>query len=49
MTVSKVYKIIGSDNLEGVTGSHLVELSVLAPSGQDAVGAARNISILRLS
>jgi len=40
VTVSKVYKIIGSavDNLEPVTGSHLVELSVLAPSGQDAVG-----------
>ena len=38
VTVSKVYKIIGADNLEGVTGSHLVELSVLAPSGQDAVG-----------
>ena len=25
------------DNLEGVTSSHLVELSVLAPSGNDAV------------
>ena len=40
VTVSKVYKIVGAamDNLEPVTGSHLVELSVLAPSGQDAVG-----------
>jgi len=40
VTVSKVYKTVGSsiENPEAVTGSHLVELSVLAPSGQDAVG-----------
>ena len=39
MTVSKVFKIgAAMDNLEPVTGSHLVELSVLAPSGNDAVG-----------
>lgn len=41
VTVSKVYKAGlggGPDNLEPQTGSHLVELSVLAPSGNDAVG-----------
>ena len=27
----------GGDNLDPVTSSHLVELSVLAPSGNDAV------------
>ena len=27
----------GADNLDPVTSSHLVELSVLAPSGNDAV------------
>ena len=41
VTVSKIYKLGSSgantDNLEGLTGSHLVELSVLAPSGNDAV------------
>jgi len=42
VTVSRVYKISNNppsmDNLEPVTGSWLVELSVLAPSGNDAVG-----------
>eukprot|EP00092_Neocalanus_flemingeri_P005075 GFUD01005458.1.p1 GENE.GFUD01005458.1~~GFUD01005458.1.p1 ORF type:complete len:214 (-),score=64.69 GFUD01005458.1:132-773(-) len=39
VTVSKVFKIGAAlDSLEPVTGSHLVELSVLAPSGNDAVG-----------
>lgn len=40
MTVNKIYKLGGSvsgDNLEPMSGSHLVELSVLAPSGNDAV------------
>ena len=41
VTVSKIFKVGSSgsnmDNLEGVTSSHLVELSVLAPSGNDAV------------
>ena len=41
MTVSKIFKLGGNgtnmDNLEGLTSSHLVELSVLAPSGNDAV------------
>ena len=39
--MSKIFKVGSSgsnmDNLEGVTSSHLVELSVLAPSGNDAV------------
>jgi len=41
VSVSKVFKIGGPggvmDNLEPMSGSHLVELSVLAPSGNDAV------------
>ena len=38
VTVSKIFKVGSNlDNLEGVTASHLVELSVLAPSGNDAV------------
>ena len=41
MSVSKVFKIGGPggvmDNLEPMSSSHLVELSVLAPSGNDAV------------
>jgi len=41
VTVSKVFKIGGPgsnvDNLDPVSQSHLVELSVLAPSGNDAV------------
>jgi len=36
VTVTKISKMM--DNLEPVTASHLVELSVLAPSGNDAVG-----------
>ena len=36
VTVTKISKMM--DNLEPLTASHLVELSVLAPSGNDAVG-----------
>jgi len=41
VTVNKIFKPGGPggplDNLEPITSSHLVELSVLAPSGNDAV------------
>ena len=38
VTVSKIFKLgANMENLEGLTSSHLVELSVLAPSGNDAV------------
>jgi len=39
VTVSKMFKIGSSlEQLEPISNSHLVELSVLAPSGNDAVG-----------
>ncbi|KAL5006203.1 hypothetical protein ScPMuIL_015009 [Solemya velum] len=41
VTVSKIYKILqhdNLDNLEQLTMSHLVELSVVAPVGQEQIG-----------
>ena len=42
ITVSKIFKMLqqgntASDNLESIVPSYLVELSVLAMSGQDAI------------
>lgn len=41
ITVSKIFKIVGPskplENVEPISHSYLVELSVLAPSGQDAI------------
>nr|CAH7724047.1 unnamed protein product [Callosobruchus chinensis]CAI5831772.1 unnamed protein product [Callosobruchus analis] len=41
ITVSKIFKMGGSkpgEGVEAISQSYLVELSVLAPSGQDAIG-----------
>ena len=42
VTITKIFKVMvtgpnGGENHEPLTGSHLVELSVLAPSGNDVV------------
>merc|ERR1712113_1363296 len=41
ITISKIFKILSANGpteaLEPLSGSHLVELSVLAPSGSDAI------------
>lgn len=38
ITVSKVFKVGGMSANEAISQSYLVELSVLAPTGQDAIG-----------
>ncbi|KAJ8975509.1 hypothetical protein NQ317_010624 [Molorchus minor] len=41
ITVSKIFKVAGNkpvETVEPISQSYLVELSVLAPSGQDAIG-----------
>lgn len=43
ITVSKVFKKIGDTNVEAISQSYLVELSVLAPSNQDAVAEEMRI------
>lgn len=45
VTVSKVFKQGSGDNLEPVTNSHMVEMSVLATSGSDQVKKLYNNNI----